>query len=46
MSFANPAESWNEAASINKDGSQLIINKLTIASNNINPARYEKQLLN
>lgn len=40
--FANPAESWDEAASMNKDGSQLIIDKLTIAANNINQARYEK----
>lgn len=40
--FANPAESWDEAASINKDGSELIIDKLTIAANNINQACYEK----
>ena len=25
--FANPTESWNEAASINKDGTNLIIEK-------------------
>jgi len=42
--FANPDESWVEAASINKDGAQLIIDKLTIAANNINHARREKTL--
>ncbi|WP_262488008.1 putative virulence factor [Flavobacterium enshiense] len=42
--FANPVESWDEAASINKDGTKLIINKLTIAGNNINNARREKIL--
>jgi hypothetical protein len=40
--FANPSESWNEATSINKDGTCLIIDKLTIAANNINNARREK----
>jgi len=40
--FANPVESWDEAASINKDGTKLIIDKLTIAANNINNARCEK----
>lgn len=40
--FANPAESWDESASINKDGTKLIIEKLTIAAININPARMEK----
>ena len=40
--FENPENSWDRAASINEDGSQLIINKLTIAANNINTARYEK----
>jgi hypothetical protein len=40
--FANPEESWDEAANINKDGTKLIIEKLTIAANNINPARMEK----
>lgn len=40
--FSNPAESWDEAASINKDGTKLIIEKLTIAANNINYARQEK----
>jgi hypothetical protein len=42
--FANPVESWDEAASINKDGTKLIIDKLTIAANNINSARREKTL--
>jgi hypothetical protein len=42
--FANPAESWDEAASINKDGTKLIIDKLTIVANNINPARMAKML--
>jgi len=42
--FANPAESWDEAASINKDGTKLIIDKLTISANNINPARMAKML--
>ncbi|MCL2650063.1 MAG: putative virulence factor [Candidatus Azobacteroides sp.] len=40
--FANPAESWDEAAAINKDGTKLIIDKLTIAADNINPARMAK----
>ena len=40
--FANPEESWDEAASINKDGTQLIIDKLTIAAENINNASNEK----
>jgi len=42
--FANPVESWNAATSLNKDGTQLIIDKLTIAANNINDARKEKTL--
>jgi hypothetical protein len=42
--FANPVESWDEAASINKDGTKLIIDKLTIAANNINGARKEKTI--
>jgi hypothetical protein len=42
--FANPAESWDRAASINEDGTQLIIDKLSIAANNINAARREKML--
>jgi hypothetical protein len=40
--FENPVESWDEAASINKDGTNLIIDKLTIAANNINNALREK----
>jgi hypothetical protein len=42
--FPNPIESWDEAASINKDGTKLIIEKLTIAANNINNARREKTI--
>lgn len=42
--FENPVESWEEAANINKDGTQLIIRKLTKAANSINMARYEKTL--
>ena len=42
--FADPAESWDEAAGINKDGTKLIINKLSIAADNINNARREKTL--
>lgn len=40
--FKNPAESWDSAASINEDGTKLIIDKLTIAANNIDIARREK----
>jgi hypothetical protein len=40
--FENPGNSWDRAASINEDGTQLIIDNLTIAANNIIPARYEK----
>ena len=40
--FENPVESWDETASINKDGTNLIIDKLTIAANNINHALREK----
>jgi len=42
--FENPSESWDRAASINEDGSQLIIDKLTIAADNINVALNEKTL--
>ena len=42
--FENPENSWDRAASINEDGTQLIIDKLTIAANNINPARIEKSV--
>lgn len=42
--FSNPAESWDEAASINKDGTKLIIDKLSIAANNIKDARREKTI--
>lgn len=40
--FENPTESWDEAASVNRDGTKLIIKKLTTASEHINPARLEK----
>jgi hypothetical protein len=40
--FANPIESWDRAASINEDGTKLIIDKLTIAANSINEARLDK----
>jgi hypothetical protein len=42
--FANASESWDEVATINKDGTRLIIDKLTIAANNINSARREKTI--
>lgn len=42
--FKEPAKSWDCAASLNKDGSALIIEQLTIAANNINYARQEKIL--
>ncbi len=40
--FENPENSWDRAASMNEDGTKLIIDKLTIAANNINPARIAK----
>jgi len=40
--FEDPLESWDRAASINEDGTKLIIDKLTIAANNINEARMQK----
>jgi hypothetical protein len=40
--FEDPVESWDRAASINEDGTQLIIDKLTVASNNISIARCKK----
>jgi hypothetical protein len=40
--FENPEESWDSAASMNKDGSKLIIEKLTIAADHIKVARMEK----
>ncbi|MDR2824097.1 MAG: putative virulence factor [Prevotellaceae bacterium] len=42
--FENPANSWDSAASINKDGTQLIIDKLTLAANEINAARLKKSI--
>ena len=40
--FKDPEKTWDEAASINKDGAVLIIENLTLAANNINAARREK----
>jgi hypothetical protein len=40
--FKSPAESWDRAASMNEDGTGLIIENLTIAANNINAARNDK----
>jgi hypothetical protein len=40
--FINPENSWDRTASINEDGTQLIIDNLTIAANNIIHARHEK----
>lgn len=42
--FEKPENSWDRAASINEDGTQLILDKLTFAANNINLARHEKKL--
>lgn len=42
--FEEPENSWDIAASINEDGTQLILDKLTFAANNINHARHEKTL--
>lgn len=40
--FENPEISWDKAASMNEDGTKLIIEKLTIAANNISSARLKK----
>lgn len=40
--FADPAESWDRATSINEDGTHPIIEKLTAVAKDINPARHEK----
>jgi len=40
--FEDPTNSWDRASSINEDGTQLIIDNLTIAANNINDARIDK----
>ena len=42
--FENPALSWDRAASINEDGTGLIIEKLSVAAQNIDAARREKIL--
>ena len=43
--FENPAISWEEAADMNKDGTKLIIERLTIAAEHINHARREKTIV-
>jgi hypothetical protein len=43
--FENPVVSWDRAASINEDGTQLIIDKLTVAATNINTARRQKTIV-
>jgi hypothetical protein len=40
--FENPEQSWDSAATKNQDGTNLIIEKITIAANHINTARIEK----
>lgn len=40
--FEKPETSWDMAANINNDGTELIIDKLTIAADNIDAARREK----
>lgn len=43
--FENPENSWDRASKMNEDGTKLIIDKLTIAADHINPARLEKMRL-
>ncbi len=40
--FQNPEYYWDSAVNINQDGSNLIIENLTVASKNINEARKDK----
>jgi len=40
--FKNPEHSWDEVTSINKDGTKLILENLTIATKNINKAREDR----
>jgi hypothetical protein len=40
--FEDPNNSWKKAVSLNEDGTGLIIEKLTVAADNINSARHEK----
>lgn len=42
--FTDPARSWEEAAGLNKDGTNLIIEQLTKAAETINHARREKTI--
>lgn len=43
--FAVPEMNWDKVANMNQDGTDLIIEKLSIAAENINAARKEKFLL-
>jgi hypothetical protein len=46
--FNDPSLSWDEATSLNKDGTDLIIKNLTVATKNINNARenrFEKKIV-
>jgi len=43
--FANPDMVWDKVANMNQDGTDLIIEKLSIAAENINVARKEKFML-
>ena len=40
--FEEPENSWDRAASIKEDGTQLIIDKLTSVANNIHTSRHKK----
>ena len=40
--FEDPENSWDRAASVNEDGTRLILDRLTVAADNINTARREK----
>lgn len=43
--FSDPEESWDRAASINEDGTGLIIDKLNLVSGNIAKARKHKMVI-
>ena len=40
--FVNPVESWDEAGSLNKDGTELIIRNLCVSAANMSISRTEK----
>lgn len=40
--FSDPGYSWDEATKMNKDGTELIIKNLTIATKNLNKARENR----